>query len=332
MIGASMRGNSNTLVGYRALTETLPVARTSKQLRDADTRAAQSIIVRYLQMDKTLVESSDAAKLVDMADKLEEKDAHSSNTMLIRGWMLAEASLAGGEDFSWSERTELLDRSEVAFDAAIVPTNKDKLLTDHRYRIALAIAHVPLIRAIVDGDVTENVQASVTQDVLEIANTVNADEHLPGLAHELSMMGLMHMMQDPRYVVIPSTYRGGNGTHHKSQTHDLSLIKQHYGQIRQVQPIEVKSSVVDRHRERYWSTLLSSATIISSLGDDPDAFNRSMLEVFNGNASDMQFEAVQVAMNGVVQSLKAYRTTGKPKEDLAPTLTQFYGRNQFIAA
>ena len=132
--------------------------------------------------------------------------------------------------------------------------------------------------------------------------------------------------------VIPSTYRGGNGMHHKSQTHDLSLIKQHYGAIRQIQPLEIKTTVADHHRQRYWSTLLSSGTIISSLSNNPAVFNRSMLDVFNGNVSEAQFQAVQVAMDSLVQSLKTYRTAGKPKRHSMHTVTQFYGRNQFIVA
>lgn len=328
-----MRRHGNTLTGYRALTETVPTPPPSGRPKDVNSKAAQSIIGHYLRMNKVLVRSSGAAELVDMADRLEDKEADSSNTMSIRGWMLTEASLAGDQAFSWKERNELLDRAETAFGTAIIPANEYKIFTDHRYRIALAMAHLPLIRAVVDGDVTSDVQESVTQDVLEIANTVRlAPERLNGLSHELSMMGLIHMMNDPRYVVIPSTYRGGNGMHHKSQTHDLSLIKQHYGAIRQIQPLEIKTTVADHHRQRYWSTLLSSGTIISSLSNNPAVFNRSMLDVFNGNASEAQFQAVQVAMDSLVQSLKTYRTTGKPKRHSMHTVTQFYGRNQFIVA
>lgn len=331
-MGANMRRQDNFLAGYRALTESSPPENSNKKRRiNKNTEAAQSIIEHYLRMDKALVESSEASELVDMADRLEEKDLNSPNTSFVRGWMLAEASLAGDEALSWEERTELLDRAETAFDSAVKPIDKNKLFTDYRYRIALAIAHLPLIRAIVDGDVASDVQESVTEDVLEIGNTISDREHLSGLTHEISMMALIHMMKDPRYITIPSTYRGGNGTYHKSQTHDLSLIKQHYGTIRQVQPIEVKTHVSDDHRQRYWSTLLSSEAVISSLGGNPIVFNKSMLDVFNERASEGQIEAVQVAMDSLIQSLKNYRITGRPQKCAFRTATRFYGRNQFIA-
>ncbi len=330
-----MMRQGDTLVGYRALTETPPVGSPPKKARGPNGKAIRSVINHYLKMNKVLVGPSGAAQLVSMADRLEEKGASSSNALSIKGWMLAEASLAGHLAFSWDERADLLDRAEAAFSEAAEPIDENRRFTDNRYRIALAMSHVPLIRAVVDGNVTNDIQESVTQDVLEITNTIpenNNPDRLYGLAHELSMMGLIHMMKDSRYVTIPSTYRGGNGTYHKSQTHDLTLIKQHFGHIRQVQPIEVKGHVVDRHRQRYWSTLLSSEELISNLSVDPMVFNRSMLEVFNGNASEAQFEAVQVAMSSLVASLKTYRMTGKPKRHSMNTPTRFYGRNQFMIA
>ncbi len=328
-----MRRQDNFLVGYRALTESPPPDNSTKKKQrvDKNTKVTQNIINHYLRMNKVLVRSSGASELVDMADMLEDKESNLPNTLCIKGWMLAEASLAGDEAFSWEDRVELVDRAEKAFNGAIQPVNKNKLFTDHRYRIALAIAHLPLIRAIVDGDVTSDIQESVTEDVLEIGNTISDREHLSGLTHEISMMALIHMMKDPRYVAIPSTYRGGNGTYHKSQTHDLSLIKQHYGTIRQVQPIEVKTHVSDGHRQRYWSTLLSSEAVISSLGGNPLVFNKSMLDVFNKRGSEGQLEAVQVAMDSLIQSLKSYRMTGRPQKRAMHTATRFYGRNQFIA-
>lgn len=331
-----MRKRESTLTGYHALTEIPPpiVPTHSASLRrlDRKSKTTRTIVDRYLRMDKGIVGSADAEELADMADRLEQEHVRSSNVLYIQGWMLTEASLAGDEAFSWEDRAGMLERAEHAFGEAVKPSSEAGRYTDRRYRIALTMAHLPLVRAIVNRDVTEKVQDIVTEDVLEIANTIACRRfHLSGLAHEMSVFGLMHMMKDPRYVAIPSTYRGDNGIHHKEQAHDLSLIKQHFGAIRQIQPVEIKSRVSDEHRKRYWSTLLSTSAVIVSPNDDPITFNRSMLDMLNGRASNRQITDVALARDSLALSLKKYRNTGRPVGGVAHTLTRFYGRNQSLA-
>lgn len=332
-----MRMHESTLIGYKALTE--PSSAVKPSLKhdklNHNSSEAKRIIGNYLRINKVLVGGYGSLQLEEMAEKLENEKAVSLEALHIQGWMFAEASLAGSDVFSWEERTAMIEKAQDAFSGAISLNgrckNGNNLYTSRRYRIALAMAHLPLIQAIVDGDVTKQVQYSVTEDVFSIARTIDQDDRgLYGLSHELSMLGLIHMMKDPRYVGIPSTYRSDNGVHKKQQTHDISLIKQHFGKVRQIQPIEVKSLVSDDCRKQYWSTLLSSREIIPSEHGDPNIFNESMAAVFfdKANATPKQQMDVNIATSALVSTLKSYRTTGKPAGCNMKTTTRFYGLHQ----
>lgn len=254
--------------------------------------------------------------------------------MYVRGWMLSEASLAGGQVFSSEDRLSMIGEARRSFtdSMAVSADLKPNLFTDSRYRKALAIAHLPLIEAIINGNVKPETQELVVRDSLMISRTISNATRPTGLVHEINTLSLINMMKDPRYIAMPSTYRGDSGIYNRSQTHDISLIKQHYGKIRQIQPIEVKSHVSDDHRDLYWPTLISSDTIASVARGDPLVLSGYMLDVLNGKSSEECMLLVQVATNSLTNLLKVYRRTGRPPKSIMQTPTRFYGRNQYSVA
>ena len=334
----------DTLIGYSALTRSVSpkdkVDLISEQSRHRHSNVDNVILGRYLRMDKVLVGKKGANDLLQMADKLCNDGSRAPYVQYARSWMLIEASLASGEFLSTQDRVELLSDATVTINDAIrlALSNSGQKKTrynDNIIRMSLAMAHIPLIKSIVNGDVDEHTQNLVKLDTISIAGEYI--KHTPvkrrsGLAHEMVTLCLLHAIGDPKYVSIPSTLRGDNGIYNKSQTRDISVIKQHFGEIRQVQPIEVKSHINDLHRSSYWPTLLSGKDIL----ERPDGSMQTHAMILGAlkamhekRGREVQIEMIAHAMGRLVSKLAEYKATGRPKEGRRMhTKTRFYGAKQ----
>ncbi len=334
----------DTLIGYGALTR--PVSPEDEddliyeKSRHRNSDVDNGILSRYMRINKVLVGKKGTNDLLQMADRLYEDGSGAPHTQHARSWMLMEASLASAESLSTQDRVDMLSDAKTTMGDAIRLTlannnQKETRYSDSVIRMSLAMAHIPLIESIVKGDVNDHTQSLVKLDTISIAKEYI--KHTPvkrrsGLAHEMVTLCLLHAVGNPKYVSIPSTLRGDNGTYNKSQTHDLSVIKQHFGEIRQVQPVEVKNHVSDLHRSIYWPTLLSGEDILTR----PDgsmqthAMVLGALKAMHENrAREIQEQMIEHATGKIISKLSEYRTTGRPKNSRGlHTRTRFYGENQ----
>lgn len=327
------------LTGYEALQQSVsPDDRaelTSERQKHRNNPTDPRILGHYLKMNKVLVGEKGAHELGEMAHELEDHGSKVPFIQHARAWMLIESSLAAGDSMSHADRSTMLQDATGALEHALKLTladgNKLARYKDCSLRMALAMAHIPLAQAIVNGDVDTESQRSVASDTSSIARTYI--KHVPaqqrtGLTHEMLALGLLHAIEDPRYVALPSTLRGDSGIYNKTQTHDLSVIKQHFGEIRQVQPIEVKNRVINEHRERYWPTLLSGEDLLLR----PDGTLQTHMTVLRalraareGRANEQQRALVSYATNALITTLSRYKTTGRPIGSKMNTKTRFYG-------
>lgn len=167
-------------------------------------------------------------------------------------------------------RLTLIDKAQVTWENALATT--DQLQRSHpeiveytdSYRIGMNLACLPMVRGMVEGNVkTEVIQNSVKQ-LLQIADLSTIQLHLAtkigngeavsqhsGMQYEINALVSLLLQADPKYIAIPSSDRAGSGYYYQDQTHDITLISQHYGQVRSVIPVEVKAAASKRDRERY---------------------------------------------------------------------------------
>lgn len=285
-------------------------ARQSRAINAGDdfTFDYNSAYGRYFRIQKVLVGVSGAKELEEIGDSLEHS-AH-PNYLNVAGWAYLEAAISGYDRESLT-RLELVDKAELAWQNCLEtlevqprfhPENGLNDFSDS-YRIALNIAYTPLVKSIISGDVTEAVREKVFADTLAIAEMCIAQQqlssHLPdqtmqqdvrgdfaGLLHECNCLLALLYRNDPQRVPMPSSARAGSGLEYVSETHDIVVIHQKWGNIHRTTPIEVKAHCGNREYDRYSALIVRGKAHLlpQNLGHHkPTALVESFSEVYNSD-------------------------------------------------
>ena len=296
----------------------------------------------YLHMSKTLVDEQGVEQLQGVAKELESEEL--PTYLDAAGWAYAEAGIAS-RDLSTVERIELLHKAERLWAQGLVNSISigEKFGPELQYgeneghRIALNLAFAPLMKSLIVGNVREEIMHRTIVDVSEIAqdsiasleqaqerNDSSAVAFHRGFLFEASaLMTLLHM-EDPRYVPLPSTARGDTGYYFPKQTHDISIINQHWGEIKKVIPVEIKSSASRRANRRYKALVVPGRVrlSISDAGswETADAFH----ELVNGTASIEQIIAIEHISTQLREMLRLYQRGVSAEGVAAGGLTRFY--------
>lgn len=257
------------LLGYEALRSALYDPAEPQAIRIAPHPAYES----YLRMHKVLVGSATADELLTIHEQLQGESM--PRYLTVAGWSAAEAALVS-DDMATARKLELIDAAVDCWERSVTiqlqynQSDKQHLIEYAApYRNALDVAIAPLLRGIVSGDVTAKTCQAVFADCLAIAeaneiqlglawadgNTEAAAEHV-GLGYECNALLALNRLQSPTWFAIPALARADTGYHHNQQTHDLLVIRQKWGEIQSVVPVEVKSAASARDRERYQALLV----------------------------------------------------------------------------
>lgn len=296
----------------------------------------------YLHMDKVIVDDTGAETLIHIGETLQQQEL--PTYLDAAGWAFAEAGLASHE-LSTSERVGLVGDAESIWARGLVNSVNigEKYGPEYQFgeneghRTALNLAFAPLLKSIIIGNVREEVMHRTLLDVAEIGrdSRVSLDQahergdeqaiafHRGFLFEASALMALLYM-EDPRYVPLPATARGDTGYYHREQTHDISIINQHWGEIRKIIPVEIKSSPSRRANRRYKALVIPGRVrlSVSDAGscDTADAF----YDLANGIASTEQTLAIEQLSTQLREMLRLYQR-GMSVEGVATGgLTRFY--------
>ncbi len=287
----------------------------------------------YMNIHKVFVGRSGGRELISIADELEKEWL--PDYLDAGGWAAAEAGLVC-DDLPTSERMNLINRAEVCWQQAII--NQDALSSDptkeylsedtDQFRLALNLAFSPMMKSIVAGNVTRSVRERTFADTLAIAqlsalqlslaskqgNVDAVGDHL-GFGHECNALLALLYLNDPNNLPLPSTYRAGSGYEYRSQTHDIAIINQHWGDIHRVFPAEIKAAASFRDKQRYKALIIRGKMHLAIPGkfkpiETTDAFGRC----FDGNATPEDQKIVHHATTTVKELLALYQKGDCPDE------------------
>jgi hypothetical protein len=251
----------------------------------------------YNRIHKVYVGQSGARLLQEIHDELriDESPKH----LNAAGWCAAEAALVN-ESLPAVERMSLMRSAEDCWERAIVAQEETNakldsidVEDDSVFRVALNLAFTPLMKAMVAGNVTASIREQVFADVLALAQlagiqrklanrdgSLDAVGHLLGFEHECNAhLTLLHI-DDPRYVPLPSSARGGSGTSYPEQTHDIVVVNQHWGKIRKVIPLEIKSKASLGDIKRYDALVVRGKMHLSITGRYSPEFTREAFAAY----------------------------------------------------
>jgi len=300
----------------------------------------------YLQMPKFIVNAEGARELIEMGDELSKETM--PRFLDAAGWAYAEAGLALNEDTA-EHRIQLVKEAERMWHRALV---NDLDLSRHykeewtrneemSHRLALNLAFAPLVKSIIVGNVTDSVRESVMRDTAAIATDSaramdelfeqgeerTSSVHLGFLFEANALMTLLYM-NNSQYVPLPSTARADSGYYHPSQTHDISIINQHWGEIKKVIPMEIKSRSGRRDRERYKALLIRGKMHLSVHQYDPRSTVRAFQGIVDGTASDKEVASIDNISSRLRNMLKLYQQGVTPEGLAMNSLTRFHDANK----
>lgn len=296
----------------------------------------------YHRLHKALVPAGKAERLELIHDALRYETL--PDYLDVAAWSAAEVALVD-ENRPTTERIALIESAETLWQKALA--NQERINHEERleymredvasYRLALSLAFVPLIKAIAVGDITAGVRERVFGDVLAVAQTAGlqrllADRHgatetvgdMLGFEHECNAhLALLHM-DDPRYVPLPSTARGGSGYDHHRETHDIMVVNQHWGSILKIVPVEVKSKASLNDLKRYEALIIRGKMHLSITGlFTPDHTRTAFAASYEGTATKRESATVSQVTDTMRRLLQLYQR-GERQDTVSDGRTRYH--------
>lgn len=279
----------------------------------------------YYRIHKVFVGQSGARLLREI--HLDLQGDTSPKHLNTAGWCAAEAALVD-DSMPTVERIGLMRSAEACWERALYAQeivneaiDPSEVEDDATLRLALNLAFAPLMNAMIAGNVTEPIREQVFADVLALADlagiqrklahsegSLDAVGHLLGFEHECNAhLALLHI-NDARYIPLPSSARGGSGTTYPEQTHDIVVINQHWGKIRKVVPLEIKSKASLSDIKRYDALVIRGKMHLSITGRySPEHTREAFAAYYNDTASRRDNLTVYQVTSTVKELLRLYQ-------------------------
>lgn len=287
----------------------------------------------YMNIHKVYVGTSGGKELIAIANEL--KHEWLPDYLNAGGWAAAEAGLVCS-DLPTVERMGLLTTAESCWQQAL--HNQEILAYDatkeymsdftDQYRLALNLAFTPIMKSIIAGNVTKKIREKTFADTLAIAqlsavqlslaseedNTKAVGDHI-GFGHECNALLALLYLNDPNNVPLPSTYRAGSGYEYRSQTHDITVINQHWGEIHRVLPAEIKAAASYRDKQRYKALIVRGKMHLAVPGrHKPLETTNAFGHCFEGNPSEEDRRIVNHATSTIKELFTLYQKGNCPEE------------------
>lgn len=298
---------------------------------------SNSFFENYHKIHKVFVGESGSRLLRSIHQGL--KDEHEPSYLDVAGWAIAEAALVE-ESVSATKRIEWIKSAEDCWERAIgLQEEIDQSLPesdvedDAKFRFALNLAFAPMMKALVSGNVTASIREKVFADVLALAQlagiqrelaikagSAEATSQLIGFEHECNAHLALLYVDDPRYLPLPSSARGGSGTTYPNQTHDITVINQHWGKIRKVIPLEIKSKASLNDIKRYDALVVRGKMHLSITGKySPEHTRNAYAAYYEGDGTKEDNLIVYQVTSTIKQLMKLYQQGGRQGTFDSPT-------------
>lgn len=304
----------------------------------------------YIGMQKGMIDVSEVPELLQVADQLEQETL--PTYLDAAAWAHAELGLADTTSSAADRMEHIIQAEELWGQAArtelqLQSGEHAELFYDtaSAYRLALPLAYTPLMKSIIVGNVTDDIRKQALADTVAFSSAVSRDikwyesqedgiskSYLVGLAHELNALSTLLLMDDPRYVPLPSTARADTGYYHPEQTHDIMLLNQHWGVIRKVIPIEVKSRPSRKARNRYKALILRGRMHLSLDRINPVETAEAFERMLSGEGSMQDVASLERISTDIREMLRLYQTGYTPEALAINSLTRFQKSTQLERA
>lgn len=247
---------------------------------DPQTCAEGGAYNRYIKLPKGLLPGKRADVLADTLSVLEK--ARLPMHQAAAGWAAVEMALMTSKN-DLEERLDVFDRGVACWINAkklyrkleqqelSEPTNWSNIP-----RLSMNVAYAPLQRAIIQGSATPEIREDVFMRCVKVAKENQAlgkQAGLEGRAEEkrdyagFSMENIVLLGYNQRFhesrVAMTSSLRAGDGWYAKTTTHDLVFIDPSQTTIRCALPVEVKTTILPKHIERYSALLIGGRRNLS---------------------------------------------------------------------
>jgi hypothetical protein len=326
--------------------------RTIEEVRLADHRdyLEHPSYDRYMRMHKVFVGRGGSEELEQIHDNL--KDEIAPRFLIAAGWAAVEIALVR-RDMQVNRRLALLQDARDIWHMAVDNHNileptmlPDKAEYGQRSRAELDIAVLPLLKGIVEGDVTRKACHEVFTECLGIGKQNNKDlakmvkernnagiAEYVGFGYENNALLAFNRMHSRTWFAIPSMARSDSGYHHRKQSHDLLILHQNYGEIVRSTPVEIKAKASLRDRLRYDALLVRGKMHLSVEGKARPQHTLNAIDaVYRGGASAEEQRIADNATERLVNMVRDYYA-GEKLGKLAAwhTVTMFQDNSQVVA-
>lgn len=300
----------------------------------------------YNKLPKVFDKGENASVLSDYAEQLSQESL--PRFLDAAGWAYAESALTS-VDSSTLDRMKMINAAENTWQRglgnhlALEQSEHFERFKDDSFpfRTALNLAFIPLMRAIVLGNVSDQVREQTFADTLSIGQIVAVQRNLAirdndhfasqdfvGLQHEINALLSMLYINDPRYIPLPSSSKADSGYYHPDQTHDLIVINQHWGKIKKVIPVEIKAHADLSRRKRFKALLIRGKMHLMPDGErDPYQTLQAFADVFD-HSTDINSQKVVEDVSMTVQTLLRLYQQGVTTDLIAlsgiETVTKFH--------
>lgn len=297
---------------------------------------------KYLRIHKVLVRNGGAKLLGELADAM--SDEVLPDFLDAAGWAYAESALSDNT-LSAVEKIERLALAEENWRKALVAVDSlrgsvlgDLIISDSQpFRLALNLSYAPLMKAIAVGSVTSTVRYKAYADTLAIAQLAIVHQNLArrdgvsegvadmtGLVYECTALLALLSIDDPRYIPMPSSPRADSGYYHRDQTHDITILNQHWGDIRKIIPVEIKKHPSGKDRLRYRALIISKNDLVSHKHSNAEATIGSFTNVAEGSESQADLDLIDQISSRLKTLLRDYQQGFTPEEISVDSVTKFY--------
>lgn len=297
---------------------------------------------RYLKIHKVVVGNSGSEELIEIAESLSGE--YMPKYLDAAASAYSEAALQSTL-LSTENRLQFVDAAEALWNRAILieaqiqSSEYSAVFTEleTQYRLALSLAYVPFTRAMVEGNVTDEVREQVFNETALLGKIVTDEmtryyeagckdetRALAGLSHEINALCTLLYQDDPRYIPMPSTARADSGYYHPEQTHDIMIFNQHWGTIKKVIPVEIKSRTSLRDRKRYKALLIRGKMHLATNGVDSQKTADAFYAISRDDADEQDIHDVERISTEVRYMLNLYQQGFTPESLAVNSVTRFY--------
>lgn len=297
----------------------------------------------YIKMHKVALGPSGSQELSSLADTLAQEnmprfiDAAASAYAEVG---LFNAQLSAVERVKYTQKAEeqWWRASEAWQDISGRDPSGTILDAAEPHRFSLNVALIPMMKSFIAGNVTKDVLHSSLEKTVEIGGRIRQalsraalEKNMDGVAsyvgvlHEINALTSLMYLDDVRYMPLPATARADTGYYHREQTHDISIINHHWGEVRKVIPVEVKSKASLRDKRRYQALILRGKMHLTPHNVyDPRVTNSLYEKVLSGEASLAECATVEQMSTTVRELLRLYQQGVSAETVAMRSLTKFH--------